>query len=187
MTTLVYLVRSKPELSNLGTEPKLDVSPLHLVRPPFPQPGATSSSFPGPGTSYNKEMAGWKNSTLAATTPDLGRHPHPIRHHPPPHLPQTYLTVVNLPFRVMLGFPSQAFLGFSLLFSLPVMPDSSRPHGLQHTRLLFPSPSPKVCPSPCPNSQLPNPERSTPTQLLPGFPSSFLSPSVSKSDSVFSP
>ena len=34
-----------------------------------------------------------------------------------------------------------------LLFSCPVMSDSLRPHGLQHTRPLCPSPSPKVCPS----------------------------------------
>ena len=32
-----------------------------------------------------------------------------------------------------------------LLFSLEVMPDSLRPHGLQHTRLPCPSPSPGVC------------------------------------------
>ena len=37
-----------------------------------------------------------------------------------------------------------------LLFSHPVMSDSSWPHGLQHTRPLCPSPSPKVCPSSCP-------------------------------------
>ena len=110
MTTLVYLVRSKPELSNLGTEPKLDMSPLHLVRPPFPQPGATSSSFPGPGTSYNKEMAGWKNSTLAATTPDLGRHPQLIRHHPPPHLPQTYLISCQPSFPSNAGLPVPGIL-----------------------------------------------------------------------------
>ena len=29
----------------------------------------------------------------------------------------------------------------------PVVSDSLRPHGLQHARPLFPSPSPKVCPS----------------------------------------
>ena len=34
-----------------------------------------------------------------------------------------------------------------LLFSLPVMSNSLRPHGLQHTRLSCPSPSPEVCQS----------------------------------------
>ena len=37
----------------------------------------------------------------------------------------------------------------SLLFSHQVMSDSLGPHGLQHTRLLCPSPSPGVCPSSC--------------------------------------
>ena len=36
-----------------------------------------------------------------------------------------------------------------LLFSLPVMSNSLRPHGLQHARPPYPSPSPKVCPSSC--------------------------------------
>ena len=40
-----------------------------------------------------------------------------------------------------------------LLFSPPVMSDSFWPHGLQHTRPLCPSPSPKVCPSSCPLHQ----------------------------------
>ena len=37
-----------------------------------------------------------------------------------------------------------------LLLSHSVMSDSLRPHGLQHTRPLCSSPSPKVCPSSCP-------------------------------------
>ena len=37
-----------------------------------------------------------------------------------------------------------------LLLSRQVMSDSSWPHGLQHARLLSPSPSPRVCPSLCP-------------------------------------
>ena len=40
--------------------------------------------------------------------------------------------------------------GLILLFSCPVMSNSLWPHGLQHTRPLCPSPSPKVCPSSCP-------------------------------------
>jgi len=40
-----------------------------------------------------------------------------------------------------------------LLFSYQVMSDSSWPHGLQHSRLPCPSPSPGVCPSSCPLHQ----------------------------------
>ena len=40
-----------------------------------------------------------------------------------------------------------------LLFSLQVMSDSSRPHGLQHARHPCPSLSPGVCPSSCPLTQ----------------------------------
>ena len=36
------------------------------------------------------------------------------------------------------------------LFSRQVISDSLQPHGLQHTRLPCPSPSPGVCPSSCP-------------------------------------
>ena len=37
-----------------------------------------------------------------------------------------------------------------MLFSHSVMPDSLRPHGLQHTRLPCPSLSPRVCSNSCP-------------------------------------
>ena len=40
-----------------------------------------------------------------------------------------------------------------MLFSLPVVSDSLRPHGLQHSRPPCPSPSPKLCPSSCPLPQ----------------------------------
>ena len=43
-----------------------------------------------------------------------------------------------------------------LLFSCSVMSDSLQPHGLQHTRLLCPSPSPGVCSNSCPLNQLPS-------------------------------
>ena len=39
-----------------------------------------------------------------------------------------------------------------LSFSRVVVSNSLRPHGLQHTRLLCPSPSPGVCSSSCPSS-----------------------------------
>ena len=38
------------------------------------------------------------------------------------------------------------------MFSSSVMSDSLQPHGLQHTRLHFPSPSPGVCSNSCPLS-----------------------------------
>ena len=41
-------------------------------------------------------------------------------------------------------------LGNYVVAQSPVMSDSLRPHGLQHTRPLCPSPSPEVCPSSCP-------------------------------------
>ena len=44
-------------------------------------------------------------------------------------------------------------LGLSLLFSLLVMSDSLHPHGLQHTGLPCPSPSPGSCSNSCPSSQ----------------------------------
>ena len=40
-----------------------------------------------------------------------------------------------------------------LLFSCLVVSDSLRPHGLQHARLPWPSPSPGVCSNSCPLSQ----------------------------------
>ena len=40
-----------------------------------------------------------------------------------------------------------------LLFSCSVMSDSLQPHGLQHTRLACPSPSPGACSNSCPLSQ----------------------------------
>ena len=41
----------------------------------------------------------------------------------------------------------------SLLFSGSVVSDSPQPHGLQHTRLSCPSPSPRACSNSCPWSQ----------------------------------
>ena len=38
-------------------------------------------------------------------------------------------------------------------FSRSVMSDSLRPHGLQHTRLPCPSPTPEACSNSCPSSQ----------------------------------
>ena len=41
----------------------------------------------------------------------------------------------------------------SVQFSHSVVSDSLRPHGLQHTRPPYPSPSPRVCSNSCPLSQ----------------------------------
>ena len=38
------------------------------------------------------------------------------------------------------------------MFSLSVMPNSLQPHGLQHTRLPCPSPTPEACSNSCPSS-----------------------------------
>ena len=52
---------------------------------------------------------------------------------------------------------SQAVTGVrvfsSLQFSCSVMPNSLQPHGLQHARPPYPSPTPRVRPNPCPLSQ----------------------------------
>ena len=44
-------------------------------------------------------------------------------------------------------------LGFSVQFSLSVVSDSLRPHGLQHARLPCPSPTPRVYSNSCPLSR----------------------------------
>ena len=54
----------------------------------------------------------------------------------------------------------------SLLFSPRVMSDSSRPYGLQHTRLPCPSPSPGVCPRSCPLNQWCHPTISSSVTLF---------------------
>ena len=53
-----------------------------------------------------------------------------------------------------------------MLFSLLVIADSLQPHGLQHTRLLCPSPSPRACSNSCPLSQ----PSQLPTNPLPVIP-----------------
>ena len=45
---------------------------------------------------------------------------------------------------------------YMLLFSCSVGSDSLRPHELQHTRLPYPSPSPRVCSNSCPKLKLMN-------------------------------
>ena len=50
-------------------------------------------------------------------------------------------------------FPIFYLLPIFLLFSHSVMSSSLQPHGLQHTRLPYPSPSTEVCSNSCPLSQ----------------------------------
>ena len=63
-----------------------------------------------------------------------------------------------------------------LLFSSLVLSDSSWSHGLQHSGLPFPSPSPRVCPSSCQLSQWCHPTISSSVMLfsccLQSFPAS---------------
>ena len=64
----------------------------------------------------------------------------------------------------------------TLLFSCSVVFDSLWPHGLQHTRLPCPWPSPRVCSNPCPSSQWCHPTISSSvipcSSCLPSFPAS---------------
>ena len=53
-----------------------------------------------------------------------------------------------------------------LLFSCQVVSNSLWPHGLQHTRLPYPSPSPGICPSSCPVHRWCHPTISTSVTLF---------------------
>ena len=59
------------------------------------------------------------------------------------------------------------------LFSRSVMSDSLWPHGLRHTRLPCPSPTPEVCPSSCPLYWWCQPDISSSDALLSFCPQSF--------------
>ena len=62
----------------------------------------------------------------------------------------------NLQVFIFLCLKPGPFWFFSVLssvqFNLSVLSDSLRPHGLQHTRLPCPSPTPRACSSSCPSS-----------------------------------
>ena len=60
-----------------------------------------------------------------------------------------------------------------LLFSLPVMSNSLRTHGLRHASPLWPSPFPEVCPSPCPLHWWCHPAVSSSDALFSFYPQSF--------------
>ena len=63
-------------------------------------------------------------------------------------------------------------LDFWLLFSHSVISDSLQPHGLQHTMLPCPSPSPRVCSSSCLLSQGCHPAISSPVTPFSSCPQS---------------
>ena len=58
-------------------------------------------------------------------------------------------------------------------FSRSVMSDSSRRHGLQHTRPPYPSTTPRVYPNPCPSSQWCHPTISSSVVSFSSCPQSF--------------
>ena len=52
------------------------------------------------------------------------------------------------------GMPTNRNNNIVAVAQSPVVSDSLQPHGLQHSRLPFPSLSPGVCPSSCNNAQV---------------------------------
>ena len=65
-------------------------------------------------------------------------------------------------FSICLSLSKFFQLAFSSVqFSRSVVSYSLRPHGLQHTRLLCPSPSPRVFPSSCPSNRWCHPTTSS--------------------------
>ena len=61
------------------------------------------------------------------------------------HLPSAVRTALPCMDPSLVSFAWTEFLSLMLLFSLSVVSDSLRPHGLQHTRLCCPSPPPRAC------------------------------------------
>ena len=68
---------------------------------------------------------------------------------------------------------SKGWLLNLLLFNHSVVPDSLWPHGLQHTRLPCPSPSPGACPNSCPLNQWCHPTTSWSVVPFSSCPQSF--------------
>ena len=62
------------------------------------------------------------------------------------------ISYVILPFNLKWSFPRLCIPSY-LLFSLSVMSDSLKPHGLQHARLPCPSPTLRACSDSCSTSQ----------------------------------
>ena len=71
------------------------------------------------------------------------------------HRDQTHISYVFCVGRWVLYYQHHLLMCYSelsLLFSLLVVSDSLQPHGLQHSRLPCPSPSPRACSNSCPLS-----------------------------------
>ena len=86
-----------------------------------------------------------------------------------------YLFVPSLLLN-MLGCQLQVmgkYVFSSVQFSCSVMSDSLRPHGLQHARLPYPSPTPEACPNSCPLSQWCHPNISSSVTPFSSCPQSF--------------
>ena len=82
----------------------------------------------------------------------------------------SFVILGKLPDISVLPYPS------CVQFSLSVMSVSLQPHGLQHTRLPCPSPTPRACSNSCPLSQLCHPTISSSvvpfSSCLPSVPAS---------------
>ena len=103
--------------------------------------------------------------------------------HPMLHFPSWYLYVCSLYLCLYFCFANKfiytifldSTLKGSVQFSHSVMSDSLQPHGLQHTRLPCPSPTPGTCSNSCPLSQWCHPTISSsviPFSCLKSFPAS---------------
>ena len=77
----------------------------------------------------------------------------------------------------------ELLFAFELLFSNSVVSESLWPHGLQHARLLCPSPTPRVCTNPCSSSQWYHPTILSFCRPLLSLPSIFPSISVFSKES----
>ena len=66
---------------------------------------------------------------------------------------QTCVSRVSCISRWILYHLGSQHRGLSVQFSSSVMSDSLRPHGLQYTRLLYPSPTPRPWSNSCPSSR----------------------------------
>ena len=82
------------------------------------------------------------------------------------------ISYVILPFNLKWSFPRLCIPSY-LLFSLSVVSDSLQPHELQHTRLPYPSPSPRGCSNSCPLSRWCHPTISSSVVPLSSCPQSF--------------
>ena len=91
--------------------------------------------------------------------------------------------LILLPTVLCLEF-SSVWVYLSVQFSHSVMSNSFWPHGLQHARLLCPSPAPRTCSNSCPSSQRGHPTSQTLSSPSPPAFSFFPSIRVFSNESV---